>query len=160
MRELALYCSRSGDAVDLIAVYGQYTSPAGPPHILAYLGGSPDGARWRAERILVERTADESVALVTEMGEWNAGSTFVRRPESSEYRPAQRALASPVDSDFDDRIYALVNQWVYWDENVLRLKMDEVGPTFSDRVAHVGPVDRETIVELRTIWLTSMPDPS
>jgi hypothetical protein len=46
--------------------------------VVAYVGGSPDGTRWRAERILVERTPDESVALVTEMGDWSAGHTFAR----------------------------------------------------------------------------------
>jgi hypothetical protein len=159
MNELALYCECSGDTVGFIAVYGQYTSRAGSSHIVAYVGGTPDSVRWRAERILVERAASESVALVSEMGEWSAGRTYVQRPESPEYRPARRDLAGPADSAFDDRIYDLVDHWVCWHEKVLRLKAEALGRRFWNGVARLGPVDGATIAELRGIWLLSMPDP-
>lgn len=161
MDELALYCTRSGDAVEFIAAYVRYASRIGLPHVVAYVGGSPDRRRWRAERILIERAPDESVALVTEMGEWSAGEAFVRPREELEYHPAARRPADLVDPEADDRIYDLVNHWAYWDEGVLRLQVENVGSAFAaGDVARVGPVDDATIAELRSIWLTSWPEPS
>jgi hypothetical protein len=160
MSELALYCHCLGDAVDLIAVYSQYTSCTGLPHLIAYVGGSPDGRRWRAERVLLERTPDESVALVTEMGDWSTGHTFARSSEAAEYRPAQRRIVDPVDFRVDDRIYDLVNHWVYWDNSILRLKKENVDAGLSTGLAQSGPVDASTVAELRSIWLISMPGSS
>ena len=157
MCELAVCCHCSGDAVDLIAVYSRYTSRTGLEHLVAYVGGSPDGIRWRAERVLVERTSAESVALVTEMGEWSAGRTYARPSESAEYSPALRRIADPVDPHVDDWIYNLVKHWVYWDNGILRLKAENVGARVSAGSAQSGPVDTSTVAELRSIWLTSMP---
>jgi hypothetical protein len=155
MTRLALSRRRSGDSADDIAVYSEYLSRENRPHLLAYFGGRLGPGRWCSERILVERSLDESTALVTRMGDWKAGSTFVRRSGSSRYEPAECEIVGSIDSDVEDRIYELVNRWVYWEAGILRLKLENVGSEFSDRVAEVGGVDATTVSELRAIWMLS-----
>ena len=142
----------------MIAVYCQYTSRAKLIHVLGYLGGRLDTGTWRSERILVERTPKESVALVTEMGDWSAGSTLVRRTGRGEYEPAKRNIVGPINSDVDDRIYELVNRWVYWENGILRLKLGDLSSLFSTGSANVGAVDLATVSELHSIWLLSAAD--
>ena len=158
MSELALYCRCPGEAIDLIVVYGRYTSRSGLPHLLAYLGGSYGKSRWRAEWILVERTPGGSVALVTEMGDWSRGHTFFGSPESPGYRRAGRRVVGPVDSQVEDRIYEVVNRWVYWEDGVLRLREEDVGARLSDGLGQAGPVDPGTIAELHSLWRISGPE--
>ena len=155
MNQLALYCERSGDTVDTIAVYAEYISSSNHAHLLAYFGGQLRTDQWCSERILVERTSGHSTALVTEMGDWNAGGSFVRRSSRSQYERTEASIIGQIDTKVEDRVYELVNHWVYWDAGKLRLKLDNVDAEFSDRIATVGEVDRDTLSELRAIWVIS-----
>ena len=155
MNQLALYCERSGDTVDTIAVYAEYISSSNHPHLLAYFGGQLRTDQWCSERILVERTSGHSTALVTEMGDWNAGGSFVCRSGRSQYERTEASIVGQIDTEVEDRVYELVNHWVYWDATRLRLKLDHVDAKFSGPIATVGEVDRATLSELRAIWVLS-----
>ena len=155
MSELALCCRRSRDTAEMLAVYCEYTSRAGLVHVLGYLGGRLGTGIWRSERVVVERTSEESVALVTEMGDWSAGSNFVRRSSHAGYQPAERSIIGPIDSDVDDRIYELVSRWVYWENGILHLRLEDVGSQFSNSSVEIGPIDATTVSELQSIWLFS-----
>ena len=155
MNQLALYCERSGDTVDTIAVYAEYISSSNHAHLLAYFGGQLRTDQWCSERILVERTSGHSTALVTEMGDWNAGGSFVCHSGRSQYERTETSIIGQIDTKIEDRVYELVNHWVYWDATRLALKLDNVDAKFSDCVATVGEVDRDTLSELRAIWVLS-----
>ncbi|NKB72280.1 MAG: hypothetical protein GKR89_34820 [Candidatus Latescibacteria bacterium] len=155
MSQLALYCERTGDTADTIAVYGEYCSSSNHTHLLAYFGGQLYPDQWCSERIVVERTSSHSTALVTEMGDWNAGRSFVCYSGRSRYERTETSTIGQIDTKVEDRVYELVNHWVYWDTGKLRLRLDNVDVKFSDRIATVGEVDRATLSELRAIWVLS-----
>lgn len=155
MSELALRCVRAGDSAEIFLVYGEYTSRSRFAHVLGYVGGRIDAGRWRSERVLVERTPKESVALVSEMGDWSAGSHFVRPSGRAAYQPAEHSIVGPIDSDAEDRVYDLVKRWVHWENGILRLELEDVGSLFSNGSAELGPVDPATVSELQSIWQLS-----
>ena len=92
--------------------------------------------------------------MVTSMGDWMAGSTFVRSHGSPLYVPAERDLVGAVDAELEGRVYEVVNEWVCWTAGVLRVTAEKLRSQFPDNgsIAAKGDVDRGQVSELHAIW--------
>lgn len=153
-----LYCQRSGDQASLFIIYSEYTSQEGYPHVLAYVGGQMTSGKWRSEKFLLERTPDKTIALVTDYGDWDVGSSYVRLANQNDYLPAATALLGQIDWGIEEQIYGTVNEWVYWDEGILRLRLDTVEHYFINDIAQQGNIDHAIVTELSSIWEASAPN--